>query len=402
MVGAGPPHEKEMEVALGREGGTDLYLPPPKTATKGPASRAAIFFNPTMAFSRDLSVSVIDEEFRLKGRRLSIWDSMAATGVRGMRMLKETRAVERVLATDLNPMALKVIEANANLEGSGRLEARRHSAREPPSDGPFDMVDVDPYGTPAPFIESALSATRDGGILAVTATDMPVLSGPERTTCEKRYGGASLRGYLSREAGLRILISHVSREAAAKERKVSPMMSFIGGYYVRTFLRVAGKRDGTEPNRDERSRIGVVPFEGYSGPALPRGAKAGPLWLGPLHDPSFVAGLLPVRSAGAAKATEQYLGILAKEVTVDVLFYYETGPLAKHLRLLQPPPREDILNMLRDSGWVSERTHASPGGWRTHAPFDEVARLIGHSGNVRTEDSRSGKKGDSLLPPKPS
>jgi tRNA (guanine26-N2/guanine27-N2)-dimethyltransferase len=342
-----------------------------------------------MAFSRDLSVAVVDAEFRLRGKPLRVWDSMAATGVRGMRMLKETSAIDRVLATDLNPMALKVIEANANLEGSGRLESRHHSARESPSDGPFDMVDVDPYGTPAPFIESGLDSTRVGGIFAVTATDMPVLSGPEREACEKRYGGASLRGYLSREAGLRILIAHVTRMAARKGRTVMPLMSYIGGYYVRTFLRVMEKTGEIGPGN-----IGVVPFDGYVGPPLPQGAKAGPLWLGPLHDHRFVAGLVPPKTPGAAKATGQFLSIVGKEITVDVPFYYETGPLAKHLRLLQPPPREDILDLLRKNGWASERTHASPGGWRTMAPFHEVARLVGENYVSQLPGPVPGKQGD--------
>jgi tRNA (guanine26-N2/guanine27-N2)-dimethyltransferase len=392
MVGASPADEEEMEVALGREGGTELFLPPPKTATKGPASRAPIFFNPTMAFSRDLSIVVVQREHELKGRPLSVWDSMAATGVRGMRMLKETDAVERVLATDLNPMALKVIEANVNLEGRGRLEARRHSARECPRDGPFDMVDVDPYGTPAPFIESGLDATKNDGIFAVTATDMPVLAGPERKACEKRYGGASLKGYLSREAGLRILMAHVSRLAAAKGRRVFPLVSFIGGYYVRTFLRVSETAGGTASVGDDSSRIGVVPYDGYVGPPLPEEVKAGPLWLGPLHDHSFVSGLELLKSPGAPWSTEHFLGILGKEISVDVPFYYETGPLAKRLKLLQPPPREDILAILRKNGWASERTHASPGGWRTLAPCNEVERLVSRCGDYQSLDALLAKQ----------
>ena len=39
----------------------------------------------------------------------------------------------------------------------------------------FEVVDLDPYGTAVPFLESAISAMADGGLLAVTCTDMAVL-----------------------------------------------------------------------------------------------------------------------------------------------------------------------------------------------------------------------------------
>ena len=39
----------------------------------------------------------------------------------------------------------------------------------------FNVVDLDPYGTAIPFLEGALSCISNGGLLAVTFTDMAVL-----------------------------------------------------------------------------------------------------------------------------------------------------------------------------------------------------------------------------------
>jgi tRNA (guanine26-N2/guanine27-N2)-dimethyltransferase len=39
----------------------------------------------------------------------------------------------------------------------------------------FDVIDLDPYGTAVPFLESTLNALADGGLIAVTFTDMAVL-----------------------------------------------------------------------------------------------------------------------------------------------------------------------------------------------------------------------------------
>ena len=41
---------------------------------------------------------------------------------------------------------------------------------------PVDVVDLDPYGTAAPFIDGAVQAIRDGGLLCVTCTDLAVLA----------------------------------------------------------------------------------------------------------------------------------------------------------------------------------------------------------------------------------
>jgi len=41
----------------------------------------------------------------------------------------------------------------------------------------FDVLDLDPYGAPTPFLDGAVQAVSEGGLLCVTATDMAVLCG---------------------------------------------------------------------------------------------------------------------------------------------------------------------------------------------------------------------------------
>ena len=43
----------------------------------------------------------------------------------------------------------------------------------------FDVVDLDPYGSPATFLDGAVQSICDGGLLLVTCTDMAVLCGTE-------------------------------------------------------------------------------------------------------------------------------------------------------------------------------------------------------------------------------
>lgn len=43
--------------------------------------------------------------------------------------------------------------------------------------GYWDFIDVDPFGSCLPFLEAAVGGVRDGGVLAVAATDLTVLCG---------------------------------------------------------------------------------------------------------------------------------------------------------------------------------------------------------------------------------
>jgi len=56
----------------------------------------------------------------------------------------------------------------------------------------FDVVDLDPYGTAVPFLESAIQSIADGGLLAVTFTDMAVLCARNPHVTFYKYGAAPL------------------------------------------------------------------------------------------------------------------------------------------------------------------------------------------------------------------
>lgn len=46
----------------------------------------------------------------------------------------------------------------------------------------FDIIDLDPYGSVAPFADAALSCINDG-LICVTCTDSRVLCGPDYKKC---------------------------------------------------------------------------------------------------------------------------------------------------------------------------------------------------------------------------
>lgn len=69
-------------------------------------------------------------------------------------------------------------------------EASARGIRENTDTSPgWDLIDVDPFGSCLPFLEAALVGVRDGGLLAVAATDMAVLCGTRGSqVCEHVVG----------------------------------------------------------------------------------------------------------------------------------------------------------------------------------------------------------------------
>lgn len=57
----------------------------------------------------------------------------------------------------------------------------------------FHAIDLDPYGSPHLFLDSAVKSVADGGILLVTCTDMAVLCGNSPETCYTKYGALSIK-----------------------------------------------------------------------------------------------------------------------------------------------------------------------------------------------------------------
>ena len=137
-----------------------------------------VFYNPAMEFNRDLSLLVLDS-MGLKGMKIA--DPMAATGVRSIRILLELKKslVKKVWVNDLSKTAIAGFKKNLLLNGLGtsRVVAENGDANVfLLNNAPFDYVDVDPFGSPVNFLDSAVASLSRGGILAVTATDTAALS----------------------------------------------------------------------------------------------------------------------------------------------------------------------------------------------------------------------------------
>jgi tRNA (guanine26-N2/guanine27-N2)-dimethyltransferase len=52
----------------------------------------------------------------------------------------------------------------------------------------FTIIDLDPYGSAIPFLDSALQSVEENGLMCVTFTDLRNLCGPEMARCFYLYG----------------------------------------------------------------------------------------------------------------------------------------------------------------------------------------------------------------------
>lgn len=99
-------------------------------------------------------------------------------------------------------------------------------------------MDLDPYGTPVEFLDTAVQAVSEGGLLMVTATDVAVLCGNHAETCYTKYGSYSLHREYHHEQALRILLACMQTHAARHKRYLVPIVSLSIDFYVRIFVRV--------------------------------------------------------------------------------------------------------------------------------------------------------------------
>jgi tRNA G26 N,N-dimethylase Trm1 len=61
----------------------------------------------------------------------------------------------------------------------------------------FTIVDLDPFGSPANYVDCMMRSVEDGGLVSVTATDTAVLCGKHPEVCLRKYYGLPLNNSYS-------------------------------------------------------------------------------------------------------------------------------------------------------------------------------------------------------------
>lgn len=383
-----------MRLAVVREGRALVLIGDTREAMVGGRLEPAwlpVFYNPVMEFNRDLSVAALRVYARVYApHRPVVVEPLSATGVRAVRYALESD-VEKVIANDIDENAYRLIRMNAELNGvEDRVAVYRRDARsllyhlkyEDPT--PVLVVDLDPYGSPAPFLDAALDVVGHGGLVAMTATDLAVLEGSKPRPALRRYHARLVRTPQAREVAVRVLLGYAARVAAAHDKAVRPLLAYYSDHYVRVYLLV--ERGARRADRVVEENLGFLTHcvdLGYSTfeeacPTPSRRATLGPLWTGPLYDAGFVRELKSeVTALGypTAKRALRLLETIEGEVGLQDRPYQavESVSAALHVNM---PKIEALIARLREEGFRAARTHFSPTGVRTDAGYVALATII--------------------------
>ncbi|WP_052884741.1 hypothetical protein [Infirmifilum sp.] len=352
---------------------------------------APVFYNPRMRCSRDISTSVVAAYAQLTGRsNLTVIDVMSATGVRGIRYALEVEGISRVILNDVNPRAVDLARQNVDLNGLRDVASvENKEAHILLASLRADIVDVDPFGTPAPYVHPAIRALRHKGLLCVTATDLPPLLGKYPAACVRKYFSLSFKSEFSRELAARILLYFIAREAAKLGRRIRPFYTYYLDHHIRVcvIIEKSSKSSFLEENTGlilynpetlERHKIILRELYGLPGKLAPSGVAVlgGPLWLGSLWGDEAANKVLDhytsrVTALGLCKKGAR----LAKRVVEELhheSFYFTTESIASRFQLPHEVSPDDLITRLNSLGYPSSHTHFDDKGFRTRADLKTI------------------------------
>lgn len=342
---------------------------------------------------------------------LRVLEGLAASGLRSIRFAREVPGLQSVLANDASARAVDLIRRNVQLNDVGHLvqpsqaDARMLMYQHQKVAERFDVIDLDPYGSPASFLDAAVQAVSEGGLLCVTCTDMAVLAGNSGETCYSKYGAMAVKSRACHEMALRIVLHSLDLRANCYQRFVVPLLSLSADFYVRVFVRVFTGQAKVKASASKQALVfqcvgcgafylqrlgkaagapgGRVKFSAACGPPVApecehcgqRHQLGGPMWAEPIHDLDFVGRVLEAVSANPSRfhTSERIRGVLSvvSEELPDVPLYYTLDQLSSTIHCSTPSLLQ-LRSALLHAGFRVSLSHACKNAVKTDAPASAV------------------------------
>ncbi|KAM8765473.1 tRNA (guanine(26)-N(2))-dimethyltransferase [Rhynchonycteris naso] len=338
---------------------------------------------------------------------LRVLEGLAASGLRSIRFAREVPGLRIVVANDASAQAVDLIRHNVQLNEVSHLvqpsqaDARMLMYQHQRMSDRFEVIDLDPYGSPAPFLDAAVQAMSEGGLLCVTCTDMAVLAGNSGETCYSKYGAMALKSRACHEMALRIVLHSLDLRANCYQRFIVPLLSISADFYVRVFVRVFTGQAKVKASASKQALVfqcvgcgtfhlqrlgkasgasgGRVKFSAACGPPVApecehcgqRHQLGGPLWVEPIHDLDFVGRVLEAVSTnpGRFHTSERIRGVLSviTEELLDVPLYYTLDQLSSTIHCSTPSLLQ-LRSALLHAGFRVSLSHACKNAVKTDAP----------------------------------
>lgn len=338
---------------------------------------------------------------------IRILDALAATALRSIRYAKEIPGVKEVVVNDLDGAAIQAARRNIDFNQIDMCKIRveqgdavcaMHASK---SKERFDVIDLDPYGSAAPFMDAAVQSVGEGGLLCITCTDMGVLSGGHPETCYAKYGSMPTKGKYLHEMALRIVLHSLEAQANRYRRHIVPILSLSIDFYVRLFVRVF-----TSPAEVKNSclkasyvyqSLGCGSFflqpvgrksknnfnpcltlgDGQCSQTGSRFKIGGPIWNPPIYDMDWVTLLLErvenYRGPFPPATRKRIHGMLTSvsEELPDAPLFYTLPDICSTLHC-NSPRMVDVQAALVNAGYRVSQQHKEPQAIKTDAPDNIV------------------------------
>ncbi|XP_053573806.1 tRNA (guanine(26)-N(2))-dimethyltransferase isoform X2 [Bombina bombina] len=341
---------------------------------------------------------------------LRVLEGLAASGLRSIRFAREVPGLHSIIANDFSASAVELIKRNIQFNGVENLvtasysDARMlmYSRRE--TRERFDVIDLDPYGSPSMFLDAAVQSVSEGGLLCVTCTDMAVMAGNSGETCYSKYGAMSIKSKFCHEMALRILLHSLDLRSNCYQRYIVPLLCVSADFYIRVFVRVFTGQAKVKLSASKQAlvyncvgcgtyhvqRMGRATSQGNhtkfspgTGPPVGMNCEfchqkhqmGGPLWAEALHDNDFVGRVLSAleRNPKRFRTSDRIQGVLSMvtEELTDVPLYYTLDNLSSVIHCSTPPLLQ-FRSALLHAGYRVSLSHACKQAVKTDAPASVI------------------------------
>ncbi len=383
-----------------KEGKVRVVVPKLEAFKKQPSdyapSKAPVFYNPVMELNRDIAVLASQAYQRIVNREISICEPLTSSGIRGVRFAAEIHGVKKVVISDINERAFKLAKHNVRINGLEECITVKHkdgncllSCHGAPRKR-FDIVDIDPFGSPVPYLDSAIRAMRNKGLLAATATDLAPLCGVHAKACVRKYGGKPLRTEYCHELAVRLLAGCIATLAAKHDIGIRVVFSHSTDHYIRVYAEIAygaKKADESIKNlgfilhcfncfhrENSNSQVKHIDECPECGSEMD---YAGPIWLGKIFDNLFCEQMAKENTHVAFKNSAKIAKLLAlaKDESEAQSTYYVIDKISDKLSLPVPSVNA-VLQSLRNKGFQAYPTHFNSRGVRTDASALTLQELL--------------------------
>ncbi|MBD3203244.1 tRNA (guanine(10)-N(2))-dimethyltransferase [Candidatus Woesearchaeota archaeon] len=366
-----------------QENQAKIYVPEQKKISK----KLPVFYNPVMKINRDISTLILNS---IDKNQMQIALPLAASGVRGIRFLKELKKekIKNISFNDYSKESIELIKKNLllnNLKEKIKLFNKDANLFLLESKG-FDYIDIDPFGTPNNFLFSSIQRLSRNGILAVTATDTSALTGTYTDASKRKYFSKSKKTELMHETGLRILIRKVQLIGAENEKALRPIFSYSKDHYYRIFVRCRKGKKRVDKILKEHGFIlycdkclyRTVSYDIFNDMICSNCKNEldyiGPLWTGGLYSRQLVKNMEKNCKKNNKKLID-LIQTIKNESEIDTVGFYDIHEISKKYKLEKIPKIDGLIKKIEDSGKRATRTHFSPTGIKVRININE---LISH------------------------